>query len=698
MKDFIAQETSVCSTNKSYFKLFFYLILISATLYLGYKNFQLYHIIVENLSTIIGLVMLVLCVNTYKLIDNKRMIFLGIAFGFVAILDLLHLFSYREITVFKNFTFNTSIELWDVGRYMQSISILAYFLLKNKKVDLMKISYLYIAILVASVISILFLNVFPDSYIESIGFTNFNLVSRYINLMILLISLILLSKQNKVNPKREDKSLGLAILFIIIYEILFIFSHSSEDSYSIFAHIFQLLSYICIYNDIVKYSLQEPYFSLKNLNNVLSDKNKDLEILLKKLEIECEEKQSKKRLLNAILDSVVDGVLVVSENDEVIHINKQFIDTLDIPFKKGYTTNKDIINYVSSRVTNKEEFLSDVKREWEQNGKYIKYIYMINNKKIEIFSIPFSYNNTIKGRLITCRDITEKFKIQELEKQVQIRQASIEKMKEFDELRTNFFCTVSHELKTPINIILGVIQLVSTISKNEEDKIKLLSSSKYINIMKQNCFRLIKLSNNLIDITKIDSGYTEMNLKNHNIVSVIEEITLSVADYVKSKNISLVFDTEIEEKIIACDSEQLERVMLNLLSNAIKFTSENGKIEVTILDKNDYISISVKDTGIGIPKDKADIVFERFRQVDSTLRREKEGSGIGLALVKTIIEKHGGTIKLESELGKGSEFIINMPCRKLVQENLLPVLDENKEINVDRINIEFSDIYELNVY
>ena len=323
---------------------------------------------------------------------------------------------------------------------------------------------------------------------------------------------------------------------------------------------------------------------------------------------------------------------------------------------------------------------------------------MINNKKIEIFSIPFSYNNTIKGRLITCRDITEKFKIQELEKQVQIRQASIEKMKEFDELRTNFFCTVSHELKTPINIILGVIQLVSTISKNEEDKIKLLSSSKYINIMKQNCFRLIKLSNNLIDITKIDSGYTEMNLKNHNIVSVIEEITLSVADYVKSKNISLVFDTEIEEKIIACDSEQLERVMLNLLSNAIKFTSENGKIEVTILDKNDYISISVKDTGIGIPKDKADIVFERFRQVDSTLRRQKEGSGIGLALVKTIIEKHGGTIKLESELGKGSEFIINMPCRKLVQENLLPVLDENKEINVDRINIEFSDIYELNVY
>ncbi len=698
MNNLVGQQVNVTGKDKIYLKKTFYIVLFMAMLLLGYKNFPLYNTIVENLGIAIGFVMIVLCLNTYNLIEDKRIVFLGIAFGSVAILDLLQLISYREVNIVNIIAFDKFIKPWDIGRYVQSASILAYFLLSGKRLNLFKIICISIIILLLSTIGIICFDILPNTYLEGKYANYFNMTSRYISLIFLFISLVLLCRQNRINPKREDKGLGLAILFILMSKICFMFFDEITDTFGILAHMFQLLSYIYIYNDIVKCSLQEPYFSLKNLNNILSDKNKDLEILLKKLELECEENQSKTKLLNGILDSVVDGVLVVDESDNIIHINKQFINILDIPFEKGCTTNKDIINYVSSKVTNKEEFLSNVKREWEDEGEYVKYIYVIDDKTIEIFSIPFSHNNITKGRLITCRDITEKIKIQELEKQVEIRQASIEKMKEFDELRTNFFCTVSHELKTPINIILGIIQLVSTISKSEKDKMKILTSNKYINIMKQNCFRLIKLSNNLIDITKIDSGYTRMNLKNHNIVSVIEDITLSVADYVKSKNINLVFDTEIEEKIIACDSEQLERVMLNLLSNAIKFTNENGKIEVSILDKEDYISISVKDTGIGIPEDKVDIIFERFRQVDSTLRRQKEGSGIGLALVKTIIEKHGGTIKLESKLGKGSEFIINMPCRKLVQKDILTDLDENKEINVDRINIEFSDIYELNVY
>ena len=110
------------------------------------------------------------------------------------------------------------------------------------------------------------------------------------------------------------------------------------------------------------------------------------------------------------------------------------------------------------------------------------------------------------------------------------------------------------------------------------------------------------------------------------------------------------------------------------------------------------MAISVKDSGIGIPDDKVDIVFDRFRQVDPTLTREKEGSGIGLSLVKSIVEKHDGKISLISKIGEGSEFIIELPVNLVMDKSNVDEVAISKDINVERIKIEFSDIYELNVY
>ena len=238
--------------------------------------------------------------------------------------------------------------------------------------------------------------------------------------------------------------------------------------------------------------------------------------------------------------------------------------------------------------------------------------------------------------------------------------------------------------------LLNLIGVNKSTGKNEE-KVK-----KYYNIMKQNCYRLLRLVNNLIDITKIDAGYFKLNLKNENIIAIIEDITLSVTDYAENKGLEIIFDTDIEEKIMACDADKIERIMLNLLSNAIKFTPAGGNILVNIADKDSSIIISVKDTGIGIPLDKQESIFERFIQVDKSLSRNREGSGIGLSLVKSLVELHGGTIELVSEYGKGSEFIIEFPVKVLPPENETTISDENiaKETNIEMINIEFSDIYD----
>lgn len=265
---------------------------------------------------------------------------------------------------------------------------------------------------------------------------------------------------------------------------------------------------------------------------------------------------------------------------------------------------------------------------------------------------------------------------------------------EFDKLKTDFFANLSHELRTPASIILSTLQLVEYYSNHNILQSDIIN--KYTDVMKQNCYRLVKLINNLIDATKIDAGFYELSLQNCNIVSVVENITLSVAEYINSKGIQLLFDTNVEEKVMACDPDKMERIILNLLSNAVKFTKRDGKIKVSIHEENENITIKVKDNGIGIKKENFKIIFERFRQVDKSLARNSEGSGIGLSLVKSLVEMHGGTIQVKSKYGLGSEFIIKLPCKTLDINNNNSAYEQNSnniEDYIERINIELSDIY-----
>lgn len=219
---------------------------------------------------------------------------------------------------------------------------------------------------------------------------------------------------------------------------------------------------------------------------------------------------------------------------------------------------------------------------------------------------------------------------------------------------------------------------------------------KYLDTIKQNSYRLLRLVNNLIDISRIDIGYYNLIPSNNNIISVIEDITLSVVDYVEDKNINLIFDTDIEEVVTSCDPDKIERVILNLLSNAIKYTSEHGTIEVNISHDVENVNVSVKDNGVGIPSDKLDIIFDRFGQANNLLTRKCEGSGIGLSLVKAIIEMHGGKIKVYSKLGKGTEFVFNIPIIKLLDKDKEYVFNyDSKDFHIEKCHIEFSDIYSL---
>ena len=166
---------------------------------------------------------------------------------------------------------------------------------------------------------------------------------------------------------------------------------------------------------------------------------------------------------------------------------------------------------------------------------------------------------------------------------------------------------------------------------------------------------------------------------------------MSVTNYTESKGLNIIFDTDIEEKIIACDTEKIERIVLNLISNAIKFSDVGDEIFVDIKDKNEFVEISVKDNGIGIEKKYLVMIFDRFKQVDKSLSRNTEGTGVGLSLVKSIVELHGGIIYVKSEFGKGSKFTVMLPSDKVFHENM--IYSSNVRSENEIIRVELSDIY-----
>ena len=262
--------------------------------------------------------------------------------------------------------------------------------------------------------------------------------------------------------------------------------------------------------------------------------------------------------------------------------------------------------------------------------------------------------------MIVANDIT-------LLTELQKKKEQLEHIVEVEGLKTEFFANLSHEFKTPLNMILSTVQVILNYMKINNKYPEYDNFNRYIRNIKQNSYRLLKLSNNMIDMTKIDGGFYEIDVANYNIVEIVENIVQSLVVYIKDKKRNIIFDTEEEEIITACDPNQIERIILNILSNAIKFTSDNGNIYVNI-EVNGTCSkviIKIKNDGENLNTDDYEKIFKRFTQIEHIMTRSREGSGIGLALVKSLVEMHNGIIYVIPQTEKGTEFCIELPIRKI---------------------------------
>jgi len=230
-------------------------------------------------------------------------------------------------------------------------------------------------------------------------------------------------------------------------------------------------------------------------------------------------------------------------------------------------------------------------------------------------------------------------------------------LEEKDKLKSRFFANISHEFRTPLTLIIGPIKQLLGNVKDPKDQ-------KLLQLAHRNGQRLLQLINQLLDLSKLEAGKMKLKVKDQNFPALLKGIVMSFESLASRKNIRLHFVSQKDDIPMIVDTDKIEKIFYNLLSNAFKFTPENGEISVMVTEQSDGIEIIIRDNGIGIPEERTVHIFDRFYQVDSSETREHEGTGVGLALVKELVELHSGEIKVKSKPEKGTEFTIYLPKGK----------------------------------
>lgn len=677
-------------------------VLVVVCIYFNTKNHLLFHTTMEAFSITISFCIAIISIAFLKIHKKGYFVIMGCAFLFIGVFDFLHTLSYPGMSALIIPGINDlSFKLFIIARYMESLSFLAACYYMNRSAKVHKVFLIYLTISLLLILSVFCWRIFPECYSIGYGLTFFKISSEYIISIIQIANIYLLLSRRKILHRDVFNYLLMFFISNVFAEVLFTTYGSLNDMTFMIGHIFRFISYCFIYKALVKTSLLIPFEKMNKLNDELEDKNIKLQSVNKELErenierqrIEVELSESEKRY--RLLTEFMPDAIFIYNDDSIIYANKAAVEILgaaDVSEIAGkprlHFMHSDYKEIVEQRILKckKEKTVTPLGEQ-----KFVRLDGTIVD--IESTGVYLSLEDE-DVFLSAARDITERKHAEKLKKDFEENTRLLAKASEYDKLKNDFMANISHELRTPLNIIFSAVQLLELYLNKGADSVCDENVYKHTRVMKQNCYRLLRLVNNIIDITKIDSGFFDLQLKNCDIINVVEDVTMSVVGFAENKNITLLFDTDLEEKVTACDPDLIEQAMLNLLSNAVKFTNPGGNINVKIFNNENNVVVSVRDDGLGIPEDKINIIFERFTRVDKSLTRENEGSGIGLSLVKSIVEIHGGSISVRSTLGEGSEFIIVLPINILAEnEDDLEIQNTiNEHRYMEKIKIEFSDV------
>ncbi|WP_195250933.1 sensor histidine kinase [Romboutsia sp. 1001713B170207_170306_H8] len=594
-------------------------------------------------------------VNTSYSDLNKDNIYkhISLVFAFSGIINLVYAFSmlmYKH--EYQHINTITHIGFLGIG---VEILLTMYILNKHKnEINIKKIINTLIILTVLSLLVLCRTSVIPMVYSKS-GITVYSFIVEIVYIIGAIYIIKNIKKLDNRISKRAMRDIQIYnvsrlvyLAFMLIYGVLSAYLKIYNTYIFLTLLLICLVNSICIskicYMDIIRRPNQLLYRNLLREKERLEEVNKGF--------------KDYKNRYEEILMYLPDGV-IVCEDGVIVFANEKINEYFNL-YSSDYILGRTLFDIVDESERESIKKIDDIK-------KPVKYL----NLKYSFRGTEFygEQTNIIKRRKNKTLSI---FIIKNMEDRIKLAKIKeeLEYNKTLDEIKNQVLANISHDFKTPVNVIYSTVQMQDlNIKKKKYDNL-----IEFNQIIRQNCNRLIKQINNFIDSIKLESDKLHVDLKYVNIVSLVEDITDSVLTYATERNINLIFDTEHEEVYTSVDTQFIEKIILNLLSNAIKYNKENGSVDVKVEDTDQLIIISVKDTGVGIPKRKLKNIFNRYERAERDSIETKEGSGIGLNIVKQMIEALNGAIDISSVEGKGTVVKV------ILQKNDDAKLEEDEAI------------------
>lgn len=629
----VAQENEILYIETSQF---FVIILFSNLIYyliIG-VYFKLSNVVMPllSISYLVELsCMLIITSSTYKIYKTNylnliRLVYFGIIIIYINI-NVSH-FKYGDLVNFTRYNSLISSSIW--------ICLISFLYLFSWRYFTSKKQWI-----IRYFISILILILINKSLI----------VSKYSGITIITLNLIAIlttikTKRYfeifKIRVKGQINYMSLGGYSIIVISILNLISLNTNSSkYILIINIIRngmiFVGFSTMSTIIVEKVINKPHKSIfkqiYNQNKELDKLNREIKLQNKELELSQIIINKKKKMIRSFFGNIPIALIVINKNTRrITFANKSFMDLIE---------EESIKNIINKRYTN---FFNIEDNVHNNEGKFlIRGNIVIKNKK-KIVTIEVSDEGENNEVIIYFTDITEMVKIYEMKETL--------KIKDFEEkIKRDFLSNISHDLKTPVNVIYAASQLEEIYMREKNYE----GINKYNKISKQNCISLTRFTNNIINKSKMYSENLPVDLKVNNIVEVIEKTVLSLVDYAKNKSVELIFDTDEEELYVKIDCDFMQRIIINIISNSIKYCNDKGQIYVIVKDYKKEIKVIIKDNGIGMDEEFLRIAFSRYSMGKSNETSVEKGTGIGLFVVKELVEEQGGKIDITSKVNEGTK-------------------------------------------
>jgi PAS domain S-box-containing protein len=670
----------------------FWVAIIGILYVISRSNYLLFHSLAELFSIFVAYVVFLIVWKSRVRLENRYLIFIGIAYFFVASLDLLHTFAYKGMGIFPQSDSNLPTQLWIAARYMESISLLLALLFlintrtgnEKEYVEPLKkekffwgFFLLYTGITAACILSVFVFRNFPDSYIEGSGLTPFKVTSEYFICFIFFCSLIILYIKKDMFDERIFSLLAASLVATIFGELAFTLYIDVYGFSNLIGHFLKVLSFYLIYKAVIQTGFDDPYTllfrELKQSEEALRQEaiflRGDQGRIYGMLGVKRNEPESEPTMTGLQINEK-DSRSMVQNFHGLIELNfDQNFEPLSINGAVKELTGYSKDDFLSRKVKWREIVVpEDQPLIFEKIGKTLnnpnmstELEYRIINRDGEtkwiweiLQKLPAGYR--ILGE--PGKILGEPGKIQGIVRDITERKMAEETLKlKLEELtRSNaeleqFAYVSSHDLQEPLRMIVSYLQLLQRRYHGKLDE----RADKYIYFAVDGASRMQILINDLLEFSRVATGAKEPEPTDSEFV--LDQVLSDLELFIK-ENKAKVFHEPLPEVI--ADNTQLAQVFQNLIVNGIKFRGEEApKIYISAERKVKEWAFSVQDNGIGIDPQYSEKIFEVFKRLHK--KEEYPGTGIGLAICKKIVERHGGHIWVESELGIGSTFYFTLP-------------------------------------